>query len=93
MMKKQAKTTFVEESQFRVKKHAQLQTLDGFRYEFQPEHLFCDQCWDQVDSAFAHASYFGASTAYATQPAFEPKHDHCITVTKLGRQSTASSNR
>jgi len=87
-MKKQTKPTFVEESQFGVTKHAQLQTLDGFRYEFQPEHLFCDQCWDQVDTAFAHASYFGAARACATQTAFEPKHDHSITVTKLGRVST-----
>lgn len=72
-----------KESQFRIKMHAQLQTINGLRYEFQPEHLFCNQCWEQVDSALAHASYFGECTAQATQTAFEPKHDHSITVTKL----------
>jgi hypothetical protein len=70
------------ESQFGIKIHAQLQTIDGREFEFQPEHLLCEKCWEAVDTAFAHASYYGSSSS-SIQEAFEPRHDHLITVTKV----------
>jgi hypothetical protein len=74
-----------KESQFGIKTHAQLQTINGIKYEFQPEHLFCEKCWEEVDSGLAHASYFGSCRAMARQEAFEPKNDCSITVTKLDK--------
>ena len=72
-----------QKSQFGIKTHAQLQTINGIKYEFQPEHLFCEKCWEEVDTALAHASYYGSCRAMARQEAFGPKNDCSITVTKL----------
>jgi hypothetical protein len=70
------------ESQFKIKMHAQVQNFDGKEYQFQPEHLLCEKCWEAVDTAFAHASYYGSSRS-SIQEAFQPRHDHAITVTKV----------
>lgn len=59
-----------------VKKYAQIQNIDGFEYEFQPEHLFCEDCWNLVNLAFDVASSFGSSRASQ----FET--DHSISVTR-----------
>ena len=72
-----------KESQFGIKTHAQLQTIDGVKYDFQPEHLFCDRCWEEVDGALSLASYYGSCKAIATGTYFLEEHDHSITVTKL----------
>lgn len=72
-----------KESQFRIKTHAQLQTIDGISYEFQPEHLFCEKCWEEVDGGLSLASYYGSCRAMARQEAFGEKNDCSITVTKL----------
>ena len=74
-----------QKSQFGIKTHAQLQTIDGIKYEFQPEHLFCDKCWEQVDTAFAHASHYGSCSAMASQEPFGEKNDCSIWVTKLNK--------
>ena len=70
------------ESKFKIKMHAQVQNFDGKEYQFQPEHLLCEKCWEAVDTAFAHASYYGSSRS-SIQEAFQPRHDHAITVTKV----------
>lgn len=72
-----------QESQFGIKTHAQLQTINGIDYEFQPEHLFCDKCWEEVDGALSLASYYGSCRAVARQEPFEQEHDHSISVTRL----------
>jgi len=64
------------ESQFGIRVHAQTQELDGRTFEFQPEHLLCDKCWECVDTAFAHASYYGTTTAMTDT-------EHGITATKI----------
>jgi hypothetical protein len=63
------------QSQFGIRIHAQIQTVCGGTYEFQPEHLLCDECWRRVDTALAHASHYGTVTAQSAD-------DHAITVTK-----------
>jgi hypothetical protein len=65
----------VHESQFGIRKDAQLQILDGRTFEFQPEHLLCDECWVHADPAFAHASFFGEANYGDTA-------GHSMTVTK-----------
>ena len=74
-----------QKSIFGIKMHAQLQTIDGRDYEFQPEHLFCDKCWEEVDGGLSLASYYGSCRALARQEAFEPKNDCSITVTLLDK--------
>jgi len=74
-----------KQSQFGIKTHAQLQTIDGIKYEFQPEHLFCEKCWEEVDGGFSLASYYGSCRAMARQEAFGEKNDCSITVTKLDK--------
>ena len=66
------------QSQFGIRAHAQIQVIEGRTYEFQPEHLLCDDCWRTADSALAHASYFGEMTVATSD-------DHSITVTKRPR--------
>lgn len=68
-------------SQFGIKPHAQIQTIDGQTFEFQPEHLCCDDCWNNVDEALAHASYFGSCTGSQLDDNY--KIAHSITVTKI----------
>jgi hypothetical protein len=64
------------ESQFGIKPHAQLQFINGRNFDFQPEHLFCEECWTNVDGAFAMASYYGSCISR--------KDDiHSITVTMI----------
>ena len=63
------------ESQFGIRRHAQIQTVNGVTYEFQPEHLLCDECWRKADSALAYASYYGEMTV-------SNNDGHAITVTK-----------
>jgi hypothetical protein len=74
-----------KESIFGIKMHAQLQTIDGRHYEFQPEHLFCEKCWEEVDGGLSLASYYGSCRALAIQEAFGPKNDCSITVTLLDK--------
>lgn len=64
------------ESQFGIRAHAQVQDIEGETYEFQPEHLMCDECWSCADTAYAHASYYGTTTA--------TNAGHAITVSKAG---------
>lgn len=65
-----------------VKYHAQIQTIEGTTFEFQPEHLLCDDCWKYVETAVSHASYFGE--AKATGDLDENfKWSHSITVSKI----------
>jgi len=64
-----------------IQYHAQIQTVDGQTFEFQPEHLFCDNCWNNADSGLAHASYFGSCTASELGEDYKPAHS--ITVTKV----------
>lgn len=71
-------TTFT--SQFGIKAHAQIQQLDGRTVEFQPEHLFCDDCWESADSGYSHATIFGSCFA-ATQHGWDDKSGHGIHVT------------
>jgi hypothetical protein len=69
-----------------VKYHAQIQTIDGVTFEFQPEHLFCEDCWKNADNGLAHAAYFGA--CQATGDLDENfKWSHAITVTKIGKET------
>ena len=64
------------QSQFGIRAHAQVQDIDGMTFEFQPEHLNCDECWSCADTAYAHAAYYGTTTA---------SHDnHAITAIKKG---------
>ena len=63
-------------SQFGIQEHAQIQTLGSVTYEFQPEHLLCDDCWQKADSALAYASYYGEMTVATS-------NGHAITVTKV----------
>ena len=72
-----------QKSQFGIKTHAQLQTINSTEYEFQPEHLFCEKCWEEVDAGLSLASYYGSCRAMARQEAFGLKNDCSITVTKL----------
>ena len=74
-----------QKSQFGIKTHAQLQTIDGIDYEFQPEHLFCGKCWEEVDGGLSLASYYGSCRAMARQEPFGEKNDCSITVTKLNK--------
>lgn len=62
-------------TQLGITAHAQIQDLDGRTFEFQPEHLMCDECWSCADNAYAHASYFGTTTA--------SNGEHGITVTRI----------
>jgi hypothetical protein len=48
------------QSQFGIRIHAQIQTVNGGTYEFQPEHLLCGECWAFADDAYAHATVYGA---------------------------------
>jgi len=73
-----------QKSIFGIKMHAQLQTFNGRDFEFQPEHLFCDRCWEEVDEAFSTASYYGSCRAMRGD-ANGISHDHSITVTKLNK--------
>ncbi len=66
-----------------IKYHSQIQTIDGQTFEFQPEHLFCDDCWSHADSAKAHASYFGSCVASELDDNYKPSHS--ITVTKVSK--------
>jgi hypothetical protein len=66
----------ITESQFGIRAHTQIQNIDGVTFEFQPEHLICDECWSCADTAYAHASYYGTTTAHSG--------GHAITVTKKG---------
>jgi hypothetical protein len=63
-----------------IKYHAQIQTIDGQAFEFQPEHLMCDDCWNHADAALSHASYFGSCVASELDDNFKPSHS--ISVTK-----------
>lgn len=65
-------------TQFGIIAHAQIQNLDGRTFEFQPEHLMCDECWSCADQAFAHASYFGATTV--------SNGEHNITVSRIKKE-------
>lgn len=66
---------------FSIKYHAQIQTINGTTYEFQPEHLFCDNCWNLADNALGHASYFGSCKGVDLDENY--KEAHAITVTKV----------
>jgi hypothetical protein len=59
-----------------LKKYAQIQVIDGSQYEFQPQHLFCETCWELSELAFELASSFGNGSAKQ----FET--DHAISITK-----------
>ena len=71
----------MKQSQFGIKPHAQLQTIEGHEFEFQPEHLLCDECWNSADSAFSMACYYGACRSGAKDAFMENYHG--MTVTKL----------
>lgn len=73
--------THTTPSQFGIKTHAQIQTINGRTFEFQPEHLCCDDCWDNADEAVAHASYFGSCTASQLDDNYNIAHS--ITVTNI----------
>ena len=62
-------------TQFGIITHAQIQNIDGRTFEFQPEHLMCDECWKLADTAFSHAAYFGSARAGDIQ--------HNITVSRV----------
>lgn len=62
------------ESHFGIRAHAQIQTIDGVTFHFQPEHLICDECWSCADTAYAHAIHYGTTTASGG--------GHSITATK-----------
>jgi len=66
----------MSKSQFGIRAHAQVQTIDGESFEFQPEHLLCDECWSCADTAYAHALWHGVTTA------FTKGFEHSITVTR-----------
>lgn len=74
-------------SQFGIERHAQVQTIDGIVFEFQPEHLGCDKCWNWADSAYAHSAAFGGTFgAFGDrEPDDEPfgRPSHGIHVTKV----------
>ena len=59
--------------------HAQIQKLNGRTFEFQPEHLFCDDCWSNADSGLAHASYFGSCNASSLDENYKPAHSISVT--------------
>ena len=46
-----------------IQPHAQVQTIDGHTFEFQPEHLLCDACWEKAGEAKAMAHIYGSATA------------------------------
>jgi hypothetical protein len=66
----------------KIKPHAQLQTIEGTHYEFQPEHLLCDDCWNSPsnEGALALANYYGKATASTSDENFRPIHSLTITV-------------
>lgn len=66
------------ESQFGIRIHAQIQTIGGRVFEFQPEHLLCEECWSFADDAYAHATFFGA----ASSGDVEGHSIHCSKVSK-----------
>ena len=75
-------TAMGTQSQFGIIAHAQIQSIEGRTFEFQPEHLLCDKCWERVDTAYAHASYYGQATASCDA-------EHGITVTKINAKVSA----
>ena len=38
---------------------AQVQSMDGYRVEFQPEHLLCEDCWSLAFTSYVEAKVFG----------------------------------
>jgi hypothetical protein len=75
-------TTTHTPSQFGIKPHAQIQTIDGRTFEFQPKHLCCDDCWNNVDDALAHASYFGSCEAVQLDDKYQVSHAINVTLIK-----------
>lgn len=58
-----------------IRVHAQVQTINGKKVEFQPEHLMCDKCWSMVDFAYQNASIFGhGSAGKDLDENFKPTH-------------------
>jgi len=59
-----------------VKKYAQIQKIDGVKYEFQPKDLFCEGCWDLAGMALEEASCFGRASVK------ELSKGHAMSVTR-----------
>lgn len=68
------------ESQFGIKIHAMIQVIEGREWEFQPEHLFCEKCWESVDAAFSHAGIYGSCRSTIIHDGID--ENHSISVTK-----------
>lgn len=49
-----------------VRNGAQIQQIGRFTVEFQPAHLFCDDCWQMADSAYAEAILNGCTDGSAS---------------------------
>lgn len=62
--------------------HAQVQTLEGRRIEFQPNHLLCDECWRSADSAYVMACLYGEAFA-SERDADKPDEGHGTYARKL----------
>lgn len=60
--------------------HAQVQTIDGTTYEFQPEHLMCDECWSvAAGEGMTLAHVYGSAMVWSHDENFKPTH--CLTIT------------
>lgn len=49
-----------------VRKGAQIQQIGQLTVEFQPDDLFCDECWQMADSALAEAIVNGCTDGTAS---------------------------
>lgn len=45
---------------------AQVQSMDGYKVEFQPEHLLCEDCWSLAFTSFVEAKVFGGGISKVT---------------------------
>lgn len=45
---------------------AQLQSMDGYRVEFQPKHLLCEECWSLAFTSYIEARFFGKGISSVT---------------------------
>jgi len=45
---------------------AQVQSMDGYRVEFQPEHLLCEDCWSLAFTSYVEAKVFGGGISKVT---------------------------
>ena len=64
-----------------IKPFAQVQTLNGVTYEFQPEHLLCEECWNCASNheAIALAHVYGSATACGPLD-HNFKHHHSLDI-------------